>query len=75
MALTLRQKFAAEKLGSDGDPVIQAALLLAFYEKGDAGANIKDPAFQARVRTLCEMTDEQFDKEHQRLVFEMRTEP
>ncbi len=74
MVLTLRQKFAAEKLGPDGDPVIQAALLLAVYEKGEAGANIEDPAFQARVQTLCEMTDEQFDKE-QRLVFEMHKEP
>ena len=51
---------------------MSAALLLAAYERGDSGFNINDPTFHARVRTLVEMTDEQFDKEHARAVFELR---
>ncbi len=68
--MTLRQKFAADQL-QDGDAEIQAALLIALYEYGDTGVNKNDPTFLARVQTLSEMTDEQFAKEHQRVMFEM----
>ena len=72
MSATLRKKMEDEKIaGKSGGGVTQAALLLAVYERGEAGARVDDPSFIARVRTLCEMTDDQFDREHGRVVFEM----
>jgi hypothetical protein len=69
--MTLREKFAKD----DPDNYIGlAACLLAAYECGDKGFNPDDPAFIARFESLAAMTDEQFDKEHKRILFEFDTQ-
>lgn len=66
--MTLREKFRADP--QFGDPNAAAALLLVAYEYGNQGFSIDNPVVLARVQTLWEMTDEQFAKEHQRIMFE-----
>lgn len=67
--MTPREKFRIDPKITH--PEVSAAMLLVLYEHGDAGAKVTDPSFLARVRTLSEMTDEQFEKERQHVLFEM----
>ena len=70
--MTLREKFAADPRFAGGDPVGLAATLLTAYEYGDKGFSTKDPMVLKRIADLQAMNDEQFDKEHQRVLGEFQ---
>lgn len=66
--MSLRNDFAA-KLDCI-DPIGSAAILLLAYERGDEGLDIRSLRVQSRLKELAEMTDEDFDTEHRRVVDE-----
>ena len=70
--MTLRQKFACDPRFAGGDPIGLAATLLVLYEYGDKGLSTKDPMALRRIADLQAMNDEQFDKEHQRILGEFK---
>ena len=68
--VTLRRKFAEDPRFADGDPKRLAALLLASCECGERGFSESDPTFVSRCDALYNMSDEEFDREHQHVLFE-----
>ena len=66
--VTLRQKFAEDPRFADGGPKRLAALLLASYERVERGFRESDPTFVSRCDALYNMSDEEFDREHQRVL-------